>query len=174
MMQPDSSVVSQRVLYQGVSIFAVSLGQTFILFGKIHTVALNPCRNPSFVVCRSSAVREVDLIVQLMVLALEAHHIKKVDIGRSCTNKTVNDGLAGQQVVDQQRVHSRDVAVNGIIVNTIAECIVMPAACRTHHIIKNPRGTVICLDRRLHVQYTAKHVTQVSIEALNIRVVVSD
>ena len=105
MVQADGAVISQRVLDQGVSIFAMSLGQTLVLLGQIHTVTLNPGGDPGLVVGRGRAVREVDLIGQLVVLALDTQHAEQIDIGRCCSYETVNDRVTRQHVVHQQGVH---------------------------------------------------------------------
>ena len=81
MMQADGTVVGQRVLYQGIGVLAVSLGQTLVLLGQIHTVTLYPGGNPGLVIARGRAIGEVDLISQLMVLALDTDHTQQVDIG---------------------------------------------------------------------------------------------
>ena len=80
MMQTEGSIVSQRVLDQGIGVFAMSLCQTLILLSQIYTVTLYPCRNPCLVVTAGSAVREVDLIGKIVVLRLDAKHIEQIDI----------------------------------------------------------------------------------------------
>ena len=105
MVQADGSIVSQRVLYQGIGILAVSLGQTLVFFGQIYTVTLNPSRNPSLVVARCCAVREIDFVSKLMIVALDANHVEQVNICRSCSQETVNNCVAGEHLVDEQRVH---------------------------------------------------------------------
>ena len=104
-MQTNGTVPSQRILNQGIGILAMSLGQTLVLLGQIYTVTLNPCRNPGLVVARCRAVREVDFIGQLVILALDSQHAQQVYISRSCTHETVYNRVTRQQIVDQQGVH---------------------------------------------------------------------
>ena len=170
MVQTKGSVVSQRVLDQGISVFAMSLAKALILLGKIYTVTLNPCRNPSLVVARCSTIRKVDLIVEFMIVALDANHVEQINICRSSTYETVNDGVSGQHLVNEQRVHGGDVTMNGIIVHTIAISVVLVSTGRTNHVIEHPCRGVVSLDGGLHIQHTAEHVTQVTIQTLNILV----
>ena len=62
MMEPDGAIVSQRVLNKSIGVLTVILIQTFVLLGQIHTIRLNPCRNPCLVVAAGHAVRQVQLI----------------------------------------------------------------------------------------------------------------
>ena len=50
----------------------------------------------------------------------------------------------------------------------------MPSTGRANHIVKHPCRFVVCLDCRLHVQDTTEHIAKVTIEALNVWVVVAD
>ena len=43
MMQTEGAVVGQRVFNQGISILAVSFGQTLVALVEINAVTLNPC-----------------------------------------------------------------------------------------------------------------------------------
>ena len=168
MVQAHGAVPSQRILNQGISIFTMCLGETLIFFCKIYAVTLNPGRNPGLIVARCSTIRKIDLISQLMILALDSHHIEQVDICRGSTYKTVNDGVTGQHLVNQQGVHSRDITMNCIVIHTIAIGIILITTGRTYHIIEYPCAGIVSLDGWLHVQHTAKHVAQVTIQTLHI------
>ena len=109
-----------------------------------------------------------------MVLALHAQHIQQIDIGRGCSYKTVNNGVAGEEVVGQQRVRSRDVAVNGIIVNTVSISVITVVAGRAHLVVKHPCRWVVGLDGGLYGECAQQKVRQVSIQTLYILVGVRD
>ena len=67
---------------------------------------MDPGGNPSLVLGIGLAVREVELVVEMMVLALHTNHLEQVEVGRTCGNNTVNDGITGQHIVHQQWVGS--------------------------------------------------------------------
>ena len=159
MVQAHGAVPSQRVLNQGIGIFTVCLGQTLVLLSQIHAVTLNPGRNPGLIVARCRAIRKINLISQLMIIALDSNHIEQVDVCRGSTYETVNDGVTGQHLVNQQGVHSRDVTMNSIVIHTVAISIILITAGRTYHIIEYPRAGIISFDGWLHVQHTAEHIT---------------
>ena len=46
------------------------------------------------------AVREIDFIVELVILAVNANHLQEIHIGRSCSYEAVHAGVALQQIVD--------------------------------------------------------------------------
>ena len=52
------------------------------------------------------AVRKVDIVVQRVVLALNAYHIKEVNIRRGSTHEAVNACVTHKHIVDKQRVRS--------------------------------------------------------------------
>ena len=174
MVQSDSTVVCQGILNQGICVLTVSLGQTFILLGEIYTVTLNPRGSPSLVVSMGCAVREVDLIGQLVILALYTQHFQQVDISRTSSYETVNSSLLTQQIINEQRVHGRDITMYRVIIHAITVSVVFPAACRTYHVIEYPCGLVVSLDSRLHTKYTTEHVTKITIQTLDIAVVITD
>ncbi len=105
-MLADCSIIGNGILNQSIAIVARALGEALILLGEVYTVALNPGRNPGLILCLGLAVREVYIIVKTMVLALDAYHSQEVYISRSCTYEAVNQGIALQQVVNQQWVRS--------------------------------------------------------------------
>ena len=71
MVQTDGSVVGQRILDQEVGIGTLILSQSLVALVQIDAVTLNPCRNPRLVLGVGLAVREVQLVTQLVVLVLE-------------------------------------------------------------------------------------------------------
>ena len=75
------AVVSKCVFYQGVGIIARTLCQLLVRLVEIHTVALCPGSNPGEVLGVCLAVREVDVVVQRVVLYFQAKHVKQVNIG---------------------------------------------------------------------------------------------
>ena len=84
------------------------------------------------------AVGKIDLIVEFVVLALDAKHAKEVNVGRAGAHDAIDDRITSQQVVDEQWVRSRDIAMYGVIINAVAVGIVIETACRTNLIIENP------------------------------------
>ena len=105
-MQTDGTIVGQCILNQEVRVGTFVLCQLLIALIEIYTVTLNPGRNPSLILSIRLAVRKVELIVQLMVLALKTYHLEEVKISRTCCNNAVNDGITGQHIVYQQGVRS--------------------------------------------------------------------
>ena len=168
MVETNGAIIGQRILNQGIGVLAMGLGQTLVLLGQVHTVTLYPGRNPGLVVTRCRAIRKVDLIGQIVVLACNTNHLQQVNIGRGCTQETVYNRVTGQHLVNQQGVHGRDVAMDRVIIHTIAIGIVTITAGTAHLVVEYPGRTVVGLDGRLHIQHTAKHVTQVTVKALNI------
>ena len=73
-----------------------------------------------------------------MVLALDAYHTQQVNISRSGTYEAVNQGVALQEVINQQWVRSRDITMYAVIVNTITVCIVAITVGCTYLVIENP------------------------------------
>ena len=73
-----------------------------------------------------------------MVLALDAYHTQQVNISRSGTYEAVNQGVALQEVINQQWVRSRNISVDAVIVNTITIGIVAISIGCTHLTIENP------------------------------------
>ena len=63
-------------------------------------VALVPCGNPGEVLAMGFAVREIDFIVELVILAVNANHLQEIHIGGSCSYEAVQRGCALQQIVD--------------------------------------------------------------------------
>ena len=121
------------------------------------------------------AVRQVQLVGQLVVLAVNTYHLQQVDIGRTCRHKTVDYRIALKQVVHQQRVGSRDVSMNRIVVDAIAVGIVVPVLSSSHLVIKPPGGIVVSLDGWLHGQRTAQYVpTRHAVQALNVLLGIGD
>ena len=103
-----------------------------------------------------------------MVLACNTNHLQQVNIGRGCTQETVYNRVSGQHLVNQQGVHGRDITMDRVIIHTIAIGIVTITAGTAHLVVEHPGRTVVGLDGRLHIQHTAKHITQVTVKALNI------
>ena len=166
MVQPHCAIPSKGILNQSIGVLAMSLCQTLVLLSQIYTVTLNPCRNPCLIVTRCCAIRKVDLIGKLMVLALYTYHIKEVNISRCCTYKTVNDSVTCKHLVDEQWVHGRDITMYGIVVHTVSISIVLIATGRTYHIIEHPCRLIVSLNCWLHIEHAAQHVTQVTIQTL--------
>ena len=73
-----------------------------------------------------------------MILALDSNHIKQIGVSRSSSYKAINNRVTCQHVVDKQRVHGRDIAMYGIVINAIAVCVIFVAAGRTNNIIEYP------------------------------------
>ena len=73
-----------------------------------------------------------------MVLALDTYHAQQIYVGRSGTYEAVNQGVALQEVINQQWVGCRDVTMYAIIVNTITVCIVAITVGCTYLVIENP------------------------------------
>ena len=114
------------------------------------------------------AVRKVDIVVQRVVLALDTYHIKEVNICRGSTNEAVNACVTHKHIVDEQRVGSRDISVNGIVVNAVAVSVITIVAGKTHLVVEHPCRWVVGLDSRLHQQCAAEHVGDIAIESLYI------
>ena len=162
------AVISQRVLHQRICVSASTLGEFLIALGQVDTVALNPGRNPSEVLSVSLAVREVDLIIKVLGLGIQTDHLQQVNISRACSYEAVNECVTLEQVVDEQRVGSGDVAMYQVVVNAITVGIVVVATGRTYLVVENPSRRIVCLDRRLHKQCTTQHVGHVAVKPLYI------
>ena len=167
-MQSDQSVIGQRVLYQEVRVSTLSLGEFLVALVKIDTITLNPGRHPCLVLGVGLAVREIELVVQVMILGIQSQHLEQVNVSRACGYYAVHQRVTSQQIVDQQGVRSRDVTMNGIVIDTVAIGIVVEAAGRADLIVKYPCRFIVCLDGGLHEQGTAKHVGHVTVKALYI------
>ena len=104
MVKTEGSIISQRILNQRIGVLAMTLCQLLITLIEVYTVTLNPGRDPSPVIGMSCTIRQIQLIGELMVLALNANHIQQINIGRSSTYETVNKCITLEQVIHQQRV----------------------------------------------------------------------
>ena len=166
MVAADGTIVGQRVLYQRVRNSAAVLGKTLVALVEIYTVALDPSRNPCFILGMSLAIGKIDLIVEFVILALDAKHCQEVNVSRTRTNNAINNRITGQQVIDEQGVRSRDIAMHSVVINAVAVGIIIETAGRTNLIIEDPSRVVICLDGGLHQQRTTKHIGHITIEAL--------
>ena len=80
MVQTNGSIICQRILNQEIRVGTSVLCQLLITLIEIYTVTLNPSRNPSLVLSVRLAVREVELIVEMMVLALYTYHLQQVEV----------------------------------------------------------------------------------------------
>ena len=129
---------------------------------------MHPCRNPSKVHAVSLAIRKVEPVSQLMVLVFNPQHLEQIHIGRTCTYKTVNTGITLQQVIDKQRVGSRNITMYSIIVNSISVCVIIETVSDSHLTVEHPCIRVVCLDGRLHQQGRTQHVANVTIQTLYI------
>jgi hypothetical protein len=114
------------------------------------------------------AVREIDFIVELVILAVNANHLQEIHIGRSCSYEAVYAGVALQQIVDQQGVGSRNVTMYSIVVNTIAVRVIVEVIGDTYQIVKYPSRVVIGFDGGLHQQSTTQYIGYVAIQTLNV------
>ena len=150
MVQAEGAVVVQRVLNEEVGVGALVLVETLVALVEVHAVALNPCRHPGLVLSVGLAVREVQLVVQRVVLALHANHLQQVYFGRTGSDHAVNDGITCHEIVDEQGVRSRDITVDGVVVHTIAVGVVVVAAGRADLVVEHPCGGVVSLDGGLH------------------------
>ena len=168
MVLADGAIVGERVLDEEVAIHARVLVETLVRFVEVHTVRLNPCRHPGLVFGVGVAVRKVQFVRELVVLAFNAQHLEQVNVGRTGGHHAVYDGVTRDSVVHQQGVRGRNVAVDGIVVNAIAVCIVVIARGRTYHVVEHPGVLVVSLDGGLHEQCSAQHVGNVAIQALHI------
>ena len=137
-MLADCAIISQCILNQSIAIVTRALGQALITLIEVYTVALNPRRNPSLILSLGLAIREVDVVVQTVVLALDAYHAEQVNISRESTYETVYQSVTLQEVVNQQWVRSRDITMYTIIIYTIAVSIVAIAASCTYLVIEYP------------------------------------
>ena len=52
------------------------------------------------------AIREIQLVVQLVILVLHTHHLHQVEVGRTSSYHTVDKCITSQFVIHQQRVRS--------------------------------------------------------------------
>ena len=167
-VQTDVAVVGQRILHEEVAVLTVVLGQLLIGLVQVYTVRLNPGRHPCLIRSVRLAVRQVQLVVQLVVLQLQTNHLEQVNVGRTGSHHAVNERVAGQQVVHQQGVRGRDVTMDGIIVDTVSVSIIVEAAGVTHLVVEHPCRLVVSLDGGLHQQRTTQHVGHVAIQTLHV------
>ena len=58
--------------------------------------------------------------------------------------------------------------MNSVVVNTISVSVILIGTGRTYYVVEYPSVWIVSLDGRLHVQHTAEHVTQVTIQTLHI------
>ena len=105
MVQSHSTIPCKGILDQGIRIFAMCLLQAFVLLGQVYTVTLDPGRNPNSVVGTGRAIGKIELISQIVLLAIYANHLQQVYVGRASTHETVYNRLTTHQVIDQQGVH---------------------------------------------------------------------
>ena len=84
-------------------------------------------------------VREVQIVMQAVVLVVKAQHLEQINVGRAIPHETVYQSVALQEVIYEQRIGSRDVTMNVIIVHSIAVCVILIAICQAHLVVKHPR-----------------------------------
>ena len=135
----DMPIISQCVLNQGISIVTTAFRESLIALIQVHTVALCPCRNPRKVLRMRLTVREVQIVMQAVVLVVKAQYLEQINVSRAIPHETVYQSVALQEVIHKQRIGSRDVTMNVIIVYSIPVCIVFIAICQTHLVVKHPR-----------------------------------
>ena len=169
MMESHRAVIGQRILYQSVRIFVVIVYERLIFLGLIHTVTLNPCRIPHTSLYIGRAIRKIEFIRQTVILALNTDHLQKINICRSRSHETVYDRVTGQHIIVEQRVSSRDIAMNCIIIHAITHGIMIIGACSTHHIVEHPCAFIVSLDGRLNQQRIVDHRVVGTIQSLHIR-----
>ena len=84
-------------------------------------------------------VREVQIVMQAVVLVVKAQHLEQINVSRAIPHETVYQSVALQEVIYEQRIGSRDVTMNVIIIYSITVCIVFIAICQAHLVVKHPR-----------------------------------
>ena len=115
-------------------------------------------------------IRKVEFVIQLVLFKLLANHLEEVYVCRTCSYYTVNNGVTGKLVVNQQRVRGRDITMYLIIIHTIAVCVIIIILGCRNHLIQIPCGLIVCLDSWLHQQCTTQHVGHITIQTLHILV----
>ena len=58
--------------------------------------------------------------------------------------------------------------MNSVVVNAISVSVILIGTGRTYNVVEYPSVWIVSLDGRLHVQHAAEHVTQITIQTLNI------
>ena len=61
-----------------------------------------------------------------------------------------------------------------IVVHAVTISIIFPTAGRTYQIVEHPSRLVVSLDGGLHIKYASKHITQITIKALDIVIIITD
>ena len=84
-------------------------------------------------------IREVQIVMQAVVLVVKAQHLEQINVSRAIPHETVYQSIALQEMIHEQRIGSRDVTMNVIIVYSIPVCIVFIAICQAHLVLKHPR-----------------------------------
>ena len=76
----DMPIISQCVLNQGICIVTTAFRESLITLIQVHTVALCPCRNPRKILRMRLTVREVQIVMQAVVLAVHPQHLEQINI----------------------------------------------------------------------------------------------
>ena len=120
MMEAELSVIGEVVLHEEVAEAAVALAEALVALGQVVGRTLDEGRHESEVLGKGAAVGEVEVVLELVVLVLEADHVKEVRGGRAGGHDAVNERVAFEEIVVQQRVGHTDVTVDIIVVSTEA------------------------------------------------------
>ena len=85
----DMPIISQCVLNQGICIVTAAFRESLIALIQVHTVALCPCRNPRKVLRMRLTVREVQIVMQAVVLVVKAQYLEQINVSRAIPHETV-------------------------------------------------------------------------------------
>ena len=106
--------------------------------------------------------------MERMVLARNTEYLEDINVGRECTGKAVNQRVARNHIIDKQRVGSRDVTMDIVVVHTISVSVIFIGACSTQLVVQTPSRLIVSLDGWLHEQCTTKYICHVTVETLDI------
>ena len=119
-MQAELPVIGKIVLHEEIAEAAVALAEALVALGQVIGRTLDEGRHESEVLGEGAAVGKVEVVLELVVLVLEADHVKEVRGSGSGGHDAVNEGVALEEIVVQQRVGHTDVTVDIIVVSTEA------------------------------------------------------
>ena len=95
----DMPLISQCILNQGICIVTTAFRESFITLIQVHTVTLCPRRNPRKVFRMRLTIREVQIVMQAVVLADHPQHLEQINVGRAIPHETVYQSVALQEVI---------------------------------------------------------------------------
>ena len=76
--ESEFAIIGNRIFNKRIAIAAIPLSQIFIAFSQVVCCTLNKCRHKRKVFYKCLAVRQVEVVIQLVIGAAEANHFYQV------------------------------------------------------------------------------------------------